>query len=705
MKHLLLLFFILTGGLAHAQLAGNIWYFGDKAGLNFATIPPTILNNSVMTTNEGCASIADPTTGNLLFYTDGITVWTKNHIPMPGSLLTPLAGNSSSTQSAVIVPKPGSPNLYYIFTTPATIGVGSFPAFTSMAYTIVDLTLSGGNGDVTNVNTILIDTSTEKIAVIGNCSGSQYWIVGHKWDCDSFYAFKLTGTGLSAPVISKTGIIHTSPSGSNGESIGYMKFSGDATKLALVNYIDDNIMQLFDFNFATGILSNPITDQIVASPGILFSGLYGVSFSPNSSKLYITYFGDGTSGDSSILFQYDVTLGSPAAILASRTIIAYNLTDGFSSLQNGPDGKMYMAHQSGIAQTLNVINSPNNAGAACGFVLNAQSIAPHTCAFGLPAIVENFLSTGGLPSVLTYPTCSGNTSLSFPSQYGGGASSYNWNFGDIASGANNTSNVANPTHIFSSNGSYIIKLITTSACGSDTIIKSVTVSNVKVVKLNITDTTICKPNQAIILKASNCVSYSWTIDTTLSCNLCPQPVAKPWVSTIYTVQGTDVNGCKSTRTVTIKVIPLIPKFVSIDSTCLNSANITFSNFTTGAGATWTWTFGDSTSITGGSPVNHTYQYAATYSVSLIAADTLGCVDTFTKKIFIDEPGYNYFTVSDSIICLGEPIQFLDSISKNALFFKYDFGDLTSNINVNHPIHLYNAPGVYTVTLSSKNPFF
>ena len=42
----------------------------------------------------------------LLFYTDGMTVYNKNHVIMPnGNFLT---GHSSSSQSGVIVKKPGS---------------------------------------------------------------------------------------------------------------------------------------------------------------------------------------------------------------------------------------------------------------------------------------------------------------------------------------------------------------------------------------------------------------------------------------------------------------------------------------------------------------------------------------------------------------------------------------------------------------------
>ena len=96
----------------YAQKQTNIWYFGLRAGLDFNASTPAPLENSIMATNEGCASIADDS-GNLLFYTNGVYVWNRDHQQMPNGFR--LMGHRSSSQSAVIVPKPGSQTLYYIF--------------------------------------------------------------------------------------------------------------------------------------------------------------------------------------------------------------------------------------------------------------------------------------------------------------------------------------------------------------------------------------------------------------------------------------------------------------------------------------------------------------------------------------------------------------------------------------------------------------
>src|SRR5436190_12382032 len=90
------------------------WYFGYNASVEFSTGAPVVTNLSAMSQWEGCSSIADDN-GDLLFYTDGLSVWNKNHAVMPNG--AGLLGNYSSTQSALIIPKPNSSTIYYIFTT------------------------------------------------------------------------------------------------------------------------------------------------------------------------------------------------------------------------------------------------------------------------------------------------------------------------------------------------------------------------------------------------------------------------------------------------------------------------------------------------------------------------------------------------------------------------------------------------------------
>src|SRR5688572_30222686 len=103
MKRLFLLVLpVLLAVAAHAQRPTDIWYFGQQAGLTFAPgNAPKPLNDGKMSTYEGSA-VATSSRGELLFYTNGQTVWNREHRVMPNG--TKLMGSGSSTQSALIVP-------------------------------------------------------------------------------------------------------------------------------------------------------------------------------------------------------------------------------------------------------------------------------------------------------------------------------------------------------------------------------------------------------------------------------------------------------------------------------------------------------------------------------------------------------------------------------------------------------------------------
>ena len=128
-----------------AQKQGNIWYFGFKAGVDFNSGNPIGISDGAMSTEEGCASISDAN-GDLLFYTDGDTVYNRNHNVMPNG--HGLLGNISSSQSAIIIKKPNSDSLYYIFTVDGWTGNNG-----GLNYSVVDMVLDGGNGDVNGKKT------------------------------------------------------------------------------------------------------------------------------------------------------------------------------------------------------------------------------------------------------------------------------------------------------------------------------------------------------------------------------------------------------------------------------------------------------------------------------------------------------------------------------------------------------------------------
>jgi len=94
-----------------AQGRANWWFFGANAGLSFTTGSTVYVTTGQPFTSEGVSTISD-TSGNLLFYTDGIDAYDKTYTQIPNG--SGILGNSYTTQSAIIVPKPGSSSMFYI---------------------------------------------------------------------------------------------------------------------------------------------------------------------------------------------------------------------------------------------------------------------------------------------------------------------------------------------------------------------------------------------------------------------------------------------------------------------------------------------------------------------------------------------------------------------------------------------------------------
>tara|TARA_B100001142_G_scaffold160772_1_gene161006 strand:+ start:2351 stop:7903 length:5553 start_codon:yes stop_codon:yes gene_type:complete len=351
---------------------GNVWHLGYGAGLDFNSGSPISISGQ-LSTLEGCASIAD-NNGDLLFYTDGSLVYNKNHTLMPNG--TGLLGHSSSSQSGIIVKKPGSSTIYYLFTVDGMSGGAG-----GLYYSEVDMTLDGGLGDInSNKNINLIQYTCEKVTAVKHHNNADFWIISRERGGNKYYAFLLTSTGLNLPAITTNiGPVYTQ------NTIGYLKASPDGTMLAAAdhwNFADG--VDLFDFDRSTGILSNSMELTNLYS-----TSLYGIEFSPSGQYLYVSE--ETSNGD---IYQYDLMAGSYSNINNSRTIIGSASNYG-GALQLGPDQKIY--HADNGTSTLGVIDSPNLAGSNCNYIQNGVILSYGSCGLGLPTFfssIFNLLPTG-----------------------------------------------------------------------------------------------------------------------------------------------------------------------------------------------------------------------------------------------------------------------------------------------------------------------
>ena len=456
MKKLVLLILLLSC-CAYAQSPAGIWYFGKKAGISFNSGPnPVAVTDGKIDTFEGCATLCDPN-GNLLFYTDGSKVWNRNHFVMPNG--SGLFGNDSSTQSAIIVTKPGSTTLYYVFT------VDELAKPNGLNYSIIDLTLDGGLGDITTKNVSLNTPTLEKITAVQHANGTDFWIISHRYGNNQFIAYQLSASGLSAPVTSSVGSVLNVDT---QQTLGYLKASPNGKFIAAANGGTNTNLQLFNFNNATGQLSLLSTTPFGATTSL---GAYGLEFSSNSDLLYVTRI-DPVSLVSE-LYQLNISTPNQTVINASLTLLAsapfdnIDLEGIYGALQIGPNQKIYIARTK--YNYLSSIDFPNNVGTSCQVTQNSVSLGPNSCSFGLPSFVTSYFELNFTATNF----CLGNQTI-FQTPNINNVVNYTWNFGDVTS-PDNISNDLNPNHEFTSTGTYTVTLTVQTTTLIKTFTKNITI--------------------------------------------------------------------------------------------------------------------------------------------------------------------------------------------------------------------------------------
>lgn len=668
-------FFLLVYGnkAAYSQGEGNIWYFGNYAGLDFNTSPPTPLLDGQVNTSEGCASIADPS-GNLLFYTDGIKVWDRTHTQMPNGF--GLLGDPSSTQSGVIIPMPGNDSIYYLFTTPS---FGS--ASIGFLYTIVNMNLNGGMGDVvpTSKNTLLFSPASEKLAASFHCNNTDIWVVGRSHQ--DFYSYLITANGISSTPIITSGITNPAYPYPYG-----MKSSPNGKKIAAC-YYTANVTELYDFDISTGQLSNPV---------ILYhsSSDYGSEFSPDGTKLYVSLI------LTKQIYQYDLTASN---IDASKIVVGSTGGTYAGMPQLASDGKIYISeYQSGAVA---IIHNPNALGTSCNLQPGALNLGGRNGTFGFPTLISNFFSTP--VNVLTADTTCFSSSSNFSLSGILDEDSIRWDFGDPITGIFNSDTGLSVSHTYSAAGNFNVQAIVYYPCRADTIYDTIYIAPLPVAAFSSANT--CGAAPIFFYDSSSVSSGTITWDWNFGDGSANSTVASP--SHSYSAVGnysvmlvvTSTDGCKDTMNQNVSSNPLPVSNLTGNNVCLNVPTA-FSDLSTANNTitNWNWSFGDGDSAILQNPA-HTYTSAGTNTVSLAVTNNFGCKDTNTTTVVVHPlPISNFSSVPK---CFHDSTCFSDlsTISSgNITGWSWNFADLPSGLSNNstlqNPCHVFTASGLFNVTL-------
>ena len=304
-------------------------------------------------------------------------------------------------------------------------------------------------------------------------------------------------------------------------------------------------------------------------------------------------------------------------------------------------------------------------------------------------------------SALQTTSCRAPFTVNFINTSGG--SIYLWDFGD---GSN--SNLQSPSHTYTKEGLYSVKLTVTNTygCNNYTYKNNFIKIQTPVVAINDLPQKGCAPLThaftATVSSVDSITQYHWDFGDGSSSNLV-SPIHTFINAGAYTIKLTitSASGCTDTASVVNGILVGIKPMVNFTADPKNvcaEMNVNFTDLTSGNPNEWHWAFGDGGTSSGKNPI-HNYGDTGYFSVTLIALNN-GCADTLVipKLVHIKPPIAN-FTSLNNCVQPGHTI-FTDA-SIGADTWHWDFGDKAIS-SLENPVHDYAISGVYTVSLTVTN---
>ena len=525
-----------------AQGEWNNWYFGWYAAMTFNSGSPVPVLTSAM--NESGmsvgASVSD-SLGHLLFYSDGMRVYdsTNNIMPHGSGLLggTPLGYG----QSVIAVQNLTNKNQYYLFTV-GTYGNTTGPV--GLYYSIVDMTLNGGQGDIVsgqrNIPVIAGDSAIVQLTAIRHSNNKYGWIVvlNHGQTSD-YQAYLIDSSGFHTTPVSSPNHINAHINNIS-HPFSNIRISPDGRNLVCT----DSLTQLCYFNASTGIVTPRFTFYTdYSSNGVPKE--WGKEFSINSRYLYITNIYNYNQDSITYIYQYDMNAADSLSFVQSKQEIGHG---SGVNIQMAPDGKIYIDTR-GSTDSLCVVNNPSLGGLLCNYQQNAfYSVnSPNGC---LPQFLQKY------KAYINHIGSCQNNPIHFFSDIWPPADSIHWDFGDPGSGTSNYSNLQSSLHTYSQTGTYTVELFVRHIDNrTDTSWQNITIVASPQVNLG--------PNRTI------CIGDSTTFDAGF-CNGCTyqwknlgtglivgtNQTYKTGLADNYSVAVTNTNNCTGADTVQLFTTPV-----------------------------------------------------------------------------------------------------------------------------------------------------
>jgi len=409
------------------------------------------------------------------------------------------------------------------------------------------------------------------------------------------------------------------------------------------------------------------------------------------------------------IFALTPALNYPALTATCENLSSVNVAT--ATVTNGVPGT---GVYSGPGITANGTFNPSIAGAGTHTITYT-----FTSSSNCVATITSSIAVNAKPNAsFTYPTAaclppSGIANFTYNGSMSAGQT-YLWNFGDPASGANNTSSLQNPSHTYTNTGTYSVSVTVTNTNGCvdgsviNNIVFSVTpaLSYPALLPVCENETNVNVATATVTNGVTGAGVYSGT-GVSVSGIFNPSVAGAGTHTITYTFTST--GNCVSTQTSSITVNPKpVSVFTITPAVCQGqTANIT-SNATIPSGTIteWRWYMGDGNTYTysNGNNFTHTYANYGTYEVKLVTISNNGCIsDTARESITVSPVPVVAFSMPASVCMPNGTVQFTNNTTiadNSSLIYSWNFGDGSGTSAAVNPSHVYAASGSYPVTLTA-----
>src|SRR6266850_147249 len=545
----LLLAVLVSAGALAQNLSQQNWYFGNSTnGIRFnrANNKPAIVTNKAVPFGTGGSAVAtNPSTADVLFYTDGNTIYDATHVAMPnGSGLNAL---SSANQPVAICAVPGQKDKYFVFTNNTNFTTGG-----SISVSIVDMALFGNSvfpspafGDVSNPKNVAVPgliNRSEGMIIVPHANGTDFWLITQQNSSPTYSATLINAasftSGTYTTISTSVGLYPTTAAN--------FSYYAKTKKLAVAPQDPSTDALILTFDDATGGFT---FDQYILNSGkptTANQSIYDIEWDPKGQYLYLSRTGE--AGINADVLQYDylnptITLTS---ILSTPVFRSYGL-------QLAPDGAIYYLYQATAGGPFLVDTFTKTDTVAAG-------VKRHTT----PLVVSNFNGTqfpAFLPktkpnltvSFTSVGTCQNNPTTFYP-KVSPNADSLQWKFGD-----GRDTILWSPIHTYKTAQTFNVKLTAFYQGDSASVTQPVTITAFALKLTLVQDTTACRgefppprgtssPKQFSVkvkVTGGTPTSYAWSNGNT-------GPTLKPDSAGYYYVVVTDASGCSAYAGVNVK---------------------------------------------------------------------------------------------------------------------------------------------------------